>query len=217
MKTVPLTLLASITVAATGGTTESFSGSFDLATTNWSETFQITGFDTMGGTRELTGLDINLSGEVRGMAMAESLDASSASIQLNLQATLTLLLAATNTELAEVIPVVNTTFNAQAFDGEIDFDGQSGALFGGLQDTASVSTGVTDAAVLALFSDVGSVGLSAEALGSSFGSGAGNLITQFATEAGFAWDVTYRYQEVPAPAGLAVLGMGGLVATRRRR
>jgi len=216
-KTLTTALIAATAGIANAGVSETFSGSFDLATTNWTEAFNINGFDTMGGTRELLEINIHLTGEVNGIAMAESLDASAATIELNLQATLTLFLAASNTELAEVIPVVNTTFDAEAFDGNIDFDGPSGAVFTGLSNTASAWEAISDAGVLELFTDVASVGLSAEAFGSSFGSGAGNLITQFATEAGLGWEVQYKFRNVPAPAGMALLGMGGLVATRRRR
>ena len=216
-KTLTIAILAAISGSATAGLSESFSGSFGLATTNWTEAFSINGFDTRGGNRELLEVNIHLTGDVNGIAMAESLDASPATIELNLQATLTLFLAASNTELAEVIPVVNTTFDAAAFDGDNDFAGTSGAVFSGLNNSASVWEAISDAGVLALFTDVASIELSAEAFGSSFGSGAGNLITQFATEAGLGWEVEYKFREVPAPAGMALLGMGGLVTTRRRR
>jgi hypothetical protein len=217
MKIVIATVAGLAVAASAGVQTEGYSGSFSLATTNWNQSFQIAGFDTQNGNRELVEVNIRLAGEVQGDAKAESLDAAPAEIFLALQATLTLELMATNTQLAEVIPVVNTSFNADAFDGSIDFGGTSGVSLLGLQGFGNVNESSTDAGVLAQFSDVAFVDLIANADGSSFGSGAGNLITQFATAAALEYEVEYKYRLVPTPGAASLLAVGGLAFIRRRR
>lgn len=217
MKTIAIMLIAGSAATATAGTfSETFDGSFSLTTTNWSETFDVNGFDSQGGTRILKSVEVMLTGDVVGNAEAESLDMGPTLIELSLQATLTLSLTAAGTELAEVIPVADEMFNASAFDGTIDFGGTSGVSFVGLSGNASESESITDQGTLDAFIDVGTVSLDADAVGSSFGSGAGNLLTQFSTQAGLEWEVTYVYNVVPAPGALALLGLGGLVAGRRR-
>lgn len=217
MKSIAMMLIAGTAATATAGTfSETYSGDFELTTTNWNETFDVVGFDSQNGTRVLKSVEITLNGDVVGNAQAESLDMGATLIELSLQATLTLSLTAAGTELAEVIPVVNESFNASAFDGMIDFGGTSGVSFLELSGSASESESINTQSVLDEFIDVASVSLDADATGSSFGSGAGNLITQFATEAGLDWEITYVYNVIPAPGALALLGLGGLVAGRRR-
>ncbi len=217
MKSIAMMLIAGTAATATAGTfSETYSGDFELTTTNWNETFDVVGFDSQNGTRVLKSVEITLNGDVVGNAQAESLDMGATLIELSLQATLTLSLTAAGTELAEVIPVVNESFNASAFDGAIDFGGTSGVSFLELSGSASESESINTQSVLDEFIDVASVSLDADATGSSFGSGAGNLITQFATEAGLDWEITYVYNVIPAPGALALLGLGGLVAGRRR-
>ena len=136
---------------------------------------------------------------------------------LNLSAQITLVNPSSNT-LAVVLPVVNSTFNATAFDGVIDFGGTSGVTFTNLSGSASVSNGPSlSPSLIATFVGVGNVTLGQNATGNSSGTGAGNLITQFATQAGSVAKVTYSYQPVPEPASMAVLGLGAAALLRRRR
>jgi len=53
--------------------------------------------------------------------------------------------------------------------------------------------------------------------GISSGSGAGNLILQFFTDASLSWVVEYDYNEIPAPGAVALFGLAGIGAARRRR
>ena len=119
-----------------------------------------------------------------------------------------------------MIPVVNNSDAATAFDGTIDFAGTSGKAYENLSGTDTASDNTTDSGDLALFTAMSlgeTISLPVTAVGSSSGSGAGNLLLLFNTFAGADIKVMYEYELIPAPGALALLGLGGLVATRRRR
>lgn len=188
------------------------SGSLPLASTNWSVDFDVPQFDTMGGLRVLDEVCWTLTGKVQGTAMAESLDAEPAVVSLTLQAAVSLSLGMTVLDV--VLPLVNTMFNASAFDGNIDFGGTSGATFADLMNTDSV---MNSTAMVAPFIGNGVVTLTGAADGTSSGSGAGNLITQFMTSASLDWEIVYKYSEIPTPGAMALFGVAGLCVARRRR
>ncbi len=218
MKTLMCAAIAACAGTAAAGT-ETYNGSFALATTNWSQMFSIPSFDTQVGLRVLEKVTVTLNGTVVGSAQAENLDAAPASITLFLQATISMLLDDNmGTTLATVIPVADEAFQADAFDGTIDFGGTSGASFTGLQGQKTESNellaGVDD---LSAFIDTGTVDLLANAVGSSIATGAGNIVSQFSTEGALDWEIVYEYSIIPAPAPLALMGIGGLIAFRRRR
>lgn len=195
--------------------TESHTGSFGPQSTNWLEAFDVPQFDTQGGLRVLDCVEIFLKGTVSGTAQAESLDAEPADISLNLQATISLSMGMT--QLAVVIPVANTLFSASAFDGTIDFGGTSGATFQSLMQMDQTTTLLTAPGDLAPWIGAGLVGLSGDADGQSFGSGAGNLVTVFLTDGAMEFEVTYSFTVVPTPGAMALAGVAGLVGLRRRR
>ena len=186
-----------------------------LSSTNWANSLNVPQFNPALGT--LTQIDFSLSGHVEGTAKFESLDASPATINLSLQATISLQRPDLSS-LVTVIPVANTSDNVSAYDNTMDFDGSSGKTYSGLSgnDTLMFSS-PPPLADLALFTGVGSINLPVSATGSSSGSGAGNLITQFLTSASAEASVTYHYTPAPEPASLALLALGGSVALRRRR
>jgi hypothetical protein len=206
--------------AAADAASISYTDSISLATTNWTDSVSIQKFDPSLGT--LTNVEIELIGSVLGTARAESLDAQAAQITLNLAATITLTRPDMSV-LAVALPVSASVFNATAYDGVIDFGGTSGITLPGL--TSSDSDTIISpppASDLALFTGVGTILLPVMANGSSSASGAGNLITQFNTQASASVKVTYYYDAavVPEPASVAmaamgVIGVGGLALRRR--
>jgi len=193
-----------------------YSGSEPTATTNWDVMIDVPQFDDMGGTRVLKSISVFLEGTVSGSAAGESLDAAPAIVDLFLQSEISLSLG--GNALAVVIPVANASFNASAFDGSIDFAGTSGATFSSLNASDSVkeilSLGNDD---LSPWIGGGTVTLDGAAVGQSSGSGAGNLILQFATDASLSWSVEYEYNIIPTPGAMALFGLAGVGAMRRRR
>ena len=195
---------------------ESYSGMVDLQSTDWAESLLVQQFDEGNGARKLVSICIHLEGTVSGSAGLESLDASPAKIAVELSAMISLSLG--DVTLAVVLPIADDTFNASAFDGTIDFGGTSGMTFEKLSASDNADNKLTaENAAFGKFLGDGSVKLDGEATGSSSGSGAGNLILQFNTQAALAYRITYKYTEVPAPGSLAILAGAGMMASRRRR
>ena len=174
----------------------------------------------------LNSVTIDLTGLVTGDVRAESLDASPATVTLNLQAIVDFLVGATT--LAQVIPTASTVNALAAFDGTIDFAGPSGISLTGLSGTDSDTVVLTGAA-MSPWIGTGTVTGLCSGTGSSSGTGAGNLVTQFATQAGCGVTVTYDYNvrptgpvpEIDVIAGTGALtvlaGALALVGERRRR
>lgn len=214
--------IAALAVAALAGAafateTVSYDATFNMARTNWSANLVVPKFDPALG--NLLSVSWTLNGDVTGSASFESLDADTATILTSLAATITMF-RPDSSVLDVVIPVVNNSDSATAFDGAVDFAGTSGKAYNDLAGSQTESDSTTAAADLALFSAsfIGeTVSLPVTAVGSSSGSGAGNLLLLFNTFAGADIKILYTYELVPAPGALALMGLGGLVATRRRR
>jgi len=206
-------------IAATGsaqGAMITHTGSKMITTTSWTENFNIPQFDDQGGARVLDTVKLTLNGSVEGDAKVESVNMGPSTIQINLQATIKL--SHMGDDLAVVIPVANETFNAGSFDGSIDFTGPSGAEFPNLVGAdMTMTTLVNGLDDLSAFIGVGTIPLVANAVGSSTGSGAGNLILQFATDAGLDFEVKYDYHVVPTPGAAGLLAFAGVAGSLRRR
>lgn len=213
---VSLALL--VVASANAGTVTYGPDTFGPATTNWSTSLSLPQWDpALFPGQVLTGVSFTLAGDVFGSASFESLDAAPATVTMSLQATITLL-DPNNVPIVTVIPVANTSDLASAFDGVIDFGGTSGKSYTGLSGSASNSGISTN---LPLFIGSGNVLLPVSATGTSSGSGAGNLITQFSTSAGALATVTYTFAAVPEVSTVLLCGLGGLAVVggivRRRR
>jgi len=170
--------------------TISYSASVALTPTNWNTTLTFPKYDLDPAC--LQSICFEMNGHVEGSAKFESLDGNPATVAMFLQSTITLQ-RPDNTPLVTVIPLANTSDNVTAFDGVIDFGGTSGRTYSGLSGDAQDTECTSAAADLALFSGTGNIGLPIVASGTSYGSGAGNLILQFSTSASAGATVTYTY------------------------
>ncbi len=207
--------------------TEMFSATYPGPTgtgftlTDWTTSLTVTKFDPALGV--LQSIDFVLTGRVQGSAAFESRDAKANVITTNLSASITLD-RPDNSQLAVVVPLVSMMTSATAYDGVLDFGGTSGATFNGLQSSlVDTVAGDKAASDLALFTGSsgapGSISLSAAATGQSSASGSGNLVSQFTTNAGADFTVTYNYTPAPEPGTYALMlgGFGALVGVQRLR
>lgn len=179
-----------LTYAVCSSATITYSASVSLSPTNWSTTMSFPKYDLDPAC--LQSICFELNGHVEGSAKFESMDAGPATVAMSLQSTITLK-RPDNTTLVVVIPLANTSDNVTAFDNVIDFGGTSGKTYSGLSGNATDTKCTTAPADLALFSGTGNIALPITAAGTSYGSGAGNLILQFATSASAGATVTYTY------------------------
>jgi len=173
------------------------SASLELATTNWSTTMTFPRFDSSLGC--LDSICFNLNGHVQGTAKFESLDASPATVTMDLAATLTLQ-RPDGTTLVVTMPLASTSDDASAYDGTTDFAGTSGATYSSLSADKAEAACTSATADFTLFTGTGDIVLPVVATGTSTGSGAGNLILQFATDASAGASVTYYYSTCTVPS-----------------
>ncbi|MGF1501236.1 MAG: choice-of-anchor E domain-containing protein [Paracoccaceae bacterium] len=187
----------------------------DLTDTNFDETFDVQQFDG-----DLTSVHITLQGFVGGSVQAESQDQEQSVVTLNLQATISA--AFGGADLVDVIPLAQEIQNLDAFDGTTDFEGPSGFTSEPLFAEQTETLDITDDATLALFEGDGTLAALVDAVAQSSGTGAGNLITSFDTDAGFILTVEYKVESrIPVPAALPLLATGlaglGFLGWRRTR
>ena len=181
----PALALAALAFASLAGSAQAdtitYMDSVALQTTNFTSSVSIPLFDASLGT--LTGITFTLDGSVQGTAKFESLDAAPATVTTNLGATITLTRPDAST-IAVALPVVSASTNVTAFDNVIDFGGTSGRTFADQMASDSDSLmSPPPASDLTLFTGIGNITLGVGANGNSSATGAGNLITQFATQA----------------------------------
>ncbi|MDO6583920.1 choice-of-anchor E domain-containing protein [Salipiger sp. 1_MG-2023] len=202
---------------AANAATVSYSASIATSTTSWEDSVALSMFDETLGT--LNSVTLSLYGTASGTAKAESLDASPADVSLSLGANIVGTYTGYGFDVS-VNPLANSVTSLSAYDGTIDFAGTSGVTYEGL--TADDTDSATFTSALEAFIGTGTFTLDLAAQGNSSGTGAGNLITQFATSAGATAYVIYDYtptSTVPLPAGapLLLLGVGGIALLRRRK
>jgi len=167
-----------------------FIASAPLASTNWNQTMSIPKFPLDSSCLE--SVCFRLEGHVQGAARFESIDAAPATVSMNLQSTITLQ-RPDGSILVTTIPLAQTVDNVAAFDGAIDFAGTSGKTYSDLSGDKTESACTSALADRVLFTGSGDIVLPVAALGTSYGSGAGNLILQFNTSASAQAVVTYTY------------------------
>ncbi len=180
-----------LTAAAQQTQTVCFTDAIPLQPTNWTGSVSIPKFNPNLGT--LQSISFQLTGNVQGAARAESLDASPTIVNTSFAATITL----TRPDLTPIVvstPLGNFSDSFTIFDGVIDFAGTSGITHSGINVTdIQTFTSPPPLSDLTLFSGAGNIVLPVTAQGSSLATGAGNLITQFQTDAAADVQVCYTY------------------------
>jgi len=142
----------------------------------------------------LTEVDVSLAGEILQDIGIENLDTDAVTVTVDGGATITL--TPPNSHVIVSLPSYTQMYNLQSFDGDVDFGGTSGIT----PPTISASHTTVQSSYLPLsdFIGTGSVMMPVTAAANFAANGAGNLITQVATQAGATICVTYTYL-LPTP------------------
>lgn len=192
-----------------------YSDLVSVTPTDWTLSVTIPKFDPALGI--LNSIEFELIGHIEGTAYYENFENMDADISLTLSASILLTRPDLST-LLTVTPSVLILEHPDAFDGAWDYDGDSGSTFAALSTDATVSAisppPISD---LVLFTGLGNIVLPISATANSTGSGPGNWIFGFSTDAGADVNVTYCYTPIPEPTTLALLLPGAIAAIGRRR
>lgn len=224
---VAATLLAMASGAANAATiSQTVEG--DRSATNFTDqVLTFDKFDTLGGTRELTGISFQLTGEIDGIAKVENLSANSGAEITALVSALLSLTSINGDQLVTSLPEVYKEFSATAFDGAVDWMGTSGHTFNDVYASNSETNYIYDQAVLDLFTGAGSIDTYLSASAITQATGGGNVFSGFETFADGSVTVSYAYQavtpdpelevSVPVSSTFLLLGAGMLGFAGRRK
>ncbi len=219
MKKAVLLAVCGLTAAAQAGVvtqTQSFSG-----VPNYDETFTFNMFDTGLGT--LTGVDITLQLDISGGFLGVDNDGvGPATVNVEFGASGALISGdVTLFPAPAVVTSNNAIFNLAADDGDGVGVQSTGADYDQLSGVFTSNSSMES--INALFiSEYEGTGLTFDILASitqvlDFG-GVSGVAGEFGPQtADIVVEVVYYYDAVPTPGTAALLGLGGLVATRRRR
>ncbi len=164
-------------------------------TTAWLRQLTYPKFDPAN--RVLVGVRFTANGEIRGQAQFESLDNRATTVNVVFSATLQLQRPDASI-LLQTFPTYSTSEAVTAYDGTLDFGGNSGRTLPNLVATPPAEVlNSTLPADLALFTGPagapGTIDLTGRATGASVATGPGNLVSSFSQTAGIAVQVCYLW------------------------
>ncbi|WP_293039518.1 choice-of-anchor E domain-containing protein [Moorena sp. SIO1F2] len=165
-------------------------------------------FDTSLGT--LDAVTIEFNGLMSGDARSESLDAKPATLTWNLEGLFTLV-GPNNTTLFTQTATVGDSAQVAAYDGTLDFQGESAVSFIGLTVNVFGDKTFTNGSVFNAFLGTEPIDFFFSAETTSIVTGTANILNAIATKAQGDVQVTYNYtpsepESVPEPA--TPLGLG---------
>ena len=189
-----------------------------LGTPNYNESFTFALFDSSLGT--LTGVDISLQLDISGGFLGVDNDAVGPAT-VNVEFGATGMLTSSGPTLFPNVSLTTSnsaTFNLAADNGDgPGFDG-TGPDFAELIGVATSNIASSSMLFFGEYVGPGTFDIGAEINQVIDFGGASGVAGQFGPQdAEIFITVVYTYDPIPAPGSMALLGLGGLVATRRRR
>ena len=210
-------LMLSLAFSAEAATL-SYSDDIPLSRLAWTSSVLLPKFDPSKGI--LNSATFTLDGHIEAFVKYEnkSLDPATISVDLN---TLMSLQRPDSSNIVQISPLIQVADMVPAYDGTLDFDGDSGETYDDIILDVSNNYAITSPSDLALFAGLGSITLPVVTTGRSSFSGGGNLVLQYNTYASAAATVIYDYTPVPEPSGIIAMlagltGLAGVVARRRK-
>lgn len=186
--------------------------SLSTATTNWTRNLSVNQFDPALGTLEK--VEIFVSGASQSIYRVESFQTTPTSHFFRLNGTLAVRRPDLSV-LASAAVLHEQTDNLAAHDGTFDWDGASGETANINKTLGPVNEAYTAPIELAAFTGNGTINLPVTATFSSFFQGQSNVARLVTTVSNA--EIRVRYTYIPTPGSMAMLGMAGLIAGRRRR
>lgn len=172
--------------------TSTYSCNLSLIPTDWTRDCVIPQFDSALG--NLLSVEVSSSVSIIGNLGVENVDTAPHTITTTFSGQVTIR-RPDNSTLLQVNPIGSSNvFDATAFDGTVDFGGDSGFTYQDLTAATSNQNIYTDNPTLSLFTGVGNLNLPVLAVGTSVSTGSGNIDTRYRTSAQADVSVVYTYQ-----------------------
>lgn len=169
--------------------TQAASYVFGTAKTNQVQNGTLPKFDSSLGT--LTEVDISFSGQINSDIQVENRDPAPATVNGTVSGNINLSGPDFNSQVGTASST--QTFNASAFDGQLDMAGTSGKDFGWVSVPGSSTLTLTSAAALADYTGPGTVSVSETSQATSGATGGGNLSVAINSTSAGTISVAYHY------------------------
>mgnify|MGYP001043939402 CR=1 FL=1 len=202
-------------VGASSAAIKTFTDSTGVVDTGWSGELRLQQFDPAWGT--LNDIRVTYEGRLIASVSFENRDRRPATISTTVASNMTIGIPRYAMHTIEMAPLTRT-YNAEAYDGVLDFGGTSGHTYADhvIQDSIATASLMYDSEY---WKGSNFVIIPVDASGTAYGSGAANLVLAFGLQAVGTARVDYYYTPVPEPSGLLTLlpGAAGLVGAMRFR